>query len=78
MLRAAQECTINMAGRPQEAVYYKGIAVLAEHLRALADTTQTELVPLNRHIFTHTPPIPGFREQQQVGTGRKRGQRARQ
>jgi hypothetical protein len=33
----------------------------AEDLRKLADRTQEELVPLNRQIFTETPPIPGYR-----------------
>ena len=68
-----------MAKRPaRRGFFYLWVLVRAEDLRMLADTTQTELVPLNRHIFTRTPPIPGFREQQLAGTGRKRGQRARQ
>ena len=47
----------------------------AEELRAAAEATQTELVPLNRQMWTLTPPIPGFQEQQQAGaqgTGRRR------
>ena len=49
-----------------------------EHLRGAAEATQTELVPLNRQMFTLTPPIPGFREQAQTASGgRRRGQRGR-
>ncbi|CAL8468293.1 g7833 [Coccomyxa elongata] len=52
------------------------LAALPEDLRKLADRLETERVPLNRQMFTHTPPIPGFNQQQRVGK-RKRGQSGR-
>ncbi len=53
------------------------IAVLvAEDLRELANRPETERVPLNRQMFTHTPPIPGFNQQSSMKK-RKRGQSGR-
>ncbi|EIE19310.1 hypothetical protein COCSUDRAFT_58603 [Coccomyxa subellipsoidea C-169] len=52
------------------------LAALPEDLRELANRPETERVPLNRQMFTHTPPIPGFNQQSSVKK-RKRGQSGR-
>ena len=46
----------------------------AEELRKEAVKTQEDLPPLNRHMFTWTPPIPGFSGQQADRGKRRRGQ----
>lgn len=46
----------------------------AEALRREAVKTQTDLPPPNRRMFTQTPPIPGFSEQQADRGRRRRGQ----
>ena len=36
------------------------VAALPPHLRAAAEVPDNELFPLNREMWTHTPPIEGF------------------
>ncbi|CAL5221822.1 g4079 [Coccomyxa viridis] len=50
------------------------LAALPEALRREAVKTQTDLPPPNRRMFTQTPPIPGFSEQQADRGRRRRGQ----
>lgn len=40
----------------------QALAALPEDLRAKAVLPDHSLFPRNRHVFTDTPPIPGFRE----------------
>lgn len=40
------------------------VAALPEHLRAAALVPDDEPFPANRQMWTLTPPIPGFQEQQ--------------
>uniref|UniRef100_A0A6T7YBG7 Uncharacterized protein n=1 Tax=Cryptomonas curvata TaxID=233186 RepID=A0A6T7YBG7_9CRYP len=40
------------------------VAALPAELQAEGRTNDMEPYPMDRHMATHTPPIPGFREQQ--------------
>lgn len=53
--------------------HLEAAACHAEELRQEAEKTQTELVPPNRQMFTWTPPISGFSEQQADRGRRRRG-----
>ncbi|CAK0780001.1 hypothetical protein CVIRNUC_004910 [Coccomyxa viridis] len=48
------------------------LAALPEHLRKEAEKAQTDLPPPNRQMFTWTPPIPGYTEQQGDASRRRR------
>ncbi|KAL3159462.1 hypothetical protein ABBQ38_009887 [Trebouxia sp. C0009 RCD-2024] len=47
------------------------IAALPEELRAAARAPDYEPFPANRQMWTLTPPIPGFQEQQETATAAK-------
>ena len=47
------------------------IAALPEELRAAAREPDNEPFPSNRQMWTLTPPIPGFQEQQETATAAK-------
>lgn len=47
------------------------INALPEELRAAAREPDNEPFPPNRQMWTLTPPIPGFQEQQETATAAK-------
>lgn len=47
------------------------IAALPEELQAAARLPDNEPFPANRQMWTLTPPIPGFQEQQQTASAAK-------
>ena len=49
----------------------EAIAALPEELRAAAREPDFEPFPANRQMWTITPPIPGFQEQQETATAAK-------